>query len=176
MQPFYMLAGVDLRLADDDSDTRALTLTKLALPPLKLAKATHDPAGGVGAVGFVMPRLEELSPKAEIAGLDERFISLIGIKQDYEFAKSWQDKETGEYFAARGEISGVLLSWEPDEAGGGAELHKCNHEWAEVTRYSYYINERRIFDYNFFAKEAWFGDNDLLADFRRSLGLGGTRG
>lgn len=176
MQPFYMLAGVDVRLANDASDTRVLTLTKMVLPHLRLAKATHDPAGGAGAVGFVKPKVEELSPKAEIAGLDERLIGLMGVKEAYEFAKSWQDKETGEYWAARGEIHGVLMAWEPDEAGGGAEIHKCNHEWAEVTRYSYFINERRIFDYDFFAIKAYFGDNDLFESYRRSLGLGGTRG
>ncbi|EFO31536.1 major tail tube protein [Roseibium sp. TrichSKD4] len=170
------MLGVDLRLATDDSDTRALTLTKLALPSLKLAKATHDPAGGPGAVGFVKPKLEELSPKAEIAGLDERFIGLIGTKQAFEFAKVWTDKEDGQDYSVRGEIHGVLMSWEPDEAGGGAEIHKCNHEFAEVTRYTYYINGRRIFDYDYFAIKAFFGDNDLFESYRRGLGIGGARG
>ena len=175
MQPFYMLAGVDLRLADDDSDTRALTLTKLFLPSLKLAKASHTPGGGAGTVGFVRPSVEELSPKAEVAGFDETLMGLMGRKRHFEYATSFQDKDTGEFISAEGIIHGVLMSYEPDEAAGGAELWKCNYEWGEVTRYTFFLKGKRIFDYNFPKIEAWFGDNDLLAEYRQSLGLAGER-
>ena len=69
-QPLYVLEAVDVRRADEPDSSRAVTLSKLALPEIKRKTSGYAPGGGVGEVNFSFPQVDAIEPKFELKGFD----------------------------------------------------------------------------------------------------------
>ncbi|MBO9424699.1 phage major tail tube protein [Labrenzia sp. R4_1] len=169
MQPIYMLQGVDLRLSNAESGSRATTISKLTIPPVEFVTASHSPGGGVTSVDYALPRTKPFEPAAKVNGLDVELIGKLGVKEVWTFAKAFRDKTNGQDVAYRGTIEGVLTQWEPDESDP-EEFQGCNHVFKEVTH----------FDISFNGKELIYIDADELEirlnGISRTVGYRGALG
>lgn len=169
MQPLYLLTAVDVRRAEQAGSSRATTISKLTIPPVRFVTAGHSPGGGVMGVDYVQPRIEPLEPAFMVKGIDIEVFSGLGVRDRWTFAGAYRDKKTNRAIPARAIIEGAVVEWEPDESDP-AEFQGCNHILREVTHFEFLLD----------SKELWYIDNDereirrngipLFADDRRALG------
>jgi uncharacterized protein len=173
MQPLYLLEAVDVRRADQPDSSRALTVSKLALPAIKFMTAEHKPGGGVGAVSFVLPQIEAVEPKFELKGFDADILANIGLldgtQNKWVFAGAVREKRTGRVLPARAVIEGIVAEWEPEEHSAG-EFVGCNHVLHEVTHYEFQFDGRELWYWDFWERIARRGGNDRYAAIRTALG------
>lgn len=169
MQPLYLLTAVDVRRAEQAGSSRATTISKLTVPPIKFMSANHNPGGGVMSVDYTLPRIEPLEPAFMSKGIDTDIFSGLGVRDRWVFAGSYRDKKTNIAVPGRAVIEGAIVEWEPDESDPG-EFQGCNHIFREVTHFELLLN----------GKELWYIDaeervlrrngQDLFAADRLALG------
>lgn len=169
MQPIYMLQAVDIRRADADGTTRRTTISKLTIPKIEFANASHNPGGGVMAVDFTLPRIQALEPAFSIKGLDTEVFSQMGTKHRWTLACAYRDKTNGKDIAARGTIEGVVQAWEPDESDP-EEFQGCNHIFKEVTFFELSFDEKELFHVDFNNNEIRLNGESLTEGVNSALG------
>ncbi|EAV44956.1 probable bacteriophage protein [Stappia aggregata IAM 12614] len=169
MQTIYMLTAVDVRRAEKAGTSRALTIAKLTIPPIKFATAGHNPGGGVMAVDYTLPRIETLEPKFMVKGLDTEVFGGLGERDRWVFAGAYKDKFTGRDIPARAVIEGAVSQWEPDESDP-VDFQGCNHSLTEVTHFELTLDGQELFYID--AQERILRRNgvDLFAGVRGALG------
>ncbi|MCF1502898.1 phage major tail tube protein [Afifella sp. H1R] len=170
MQPLYLLTAVDVRRAEQTDTSRVWTIDKITLPPIRFVEVEHTAGGGVGTVGFLMPRVEKIEPAFGVKGVDIDAFAGFGQVDRWVFAGSYHDRRTGAKVGGRAVIEGAIRTWEPDESSP-TEFQGCNYSFAEVTHYEFVLN----------GKEHWYWDNwervcrsdgiDHFAAERRALGV-----
>jgi P2 family phage contractile tail tube protein len=167
MQPLYILEAVDVRRADQAGSSRALTISKMAIPAIKRVKAEHKPGGGVGNVQFTFPQIEAIEPKFELKGFDPDIIGNLGfasgVADKWVFAGACRDRRTGRSLPARAVIQGIVAEWEPTEWSVG-EVSGVNHVIQEVTYYEFTLDGVELWHWDFWGRvgrsggRSWFGD------------------
>lgn len=149
MQPLYMLTAVDVRRATVTGNSRATTISKLTIPPIKFQTATHNPGGSVMGVDYSIPRIQALEPAFSIKGIDTDIFSGFGQKDAWTFAGAYRDKKTNDAIPGRAVIEGAIVEWTPDESDPN-EFQGCTHAFKEVTHFEFYLN----------GVELWYIDAD----------------
>ncbi len=169
MQPLYMLSAVDVRRAEETGTSRATTISKLTIPPVKFITASHNPGGSVMAVDFALPRVEAIEPAMEIKGFDTDVFRDIGQTGRWVFAAACRDKKAGKMVPARAIIEGAIVEWTPDDASP-EEFVGCNHAFKEVTHYEFTLNGVKLFYIDFWERVLRVNGVDAFEDVRRALG------
>lgn len=169
MQPLYMLTAVDVRRAEVAGDSRATTIVKITLPPITFATASHNPGGGVGAVDFVLPRIEAVEPAFEAKGIDPSVFGVFGTRDKWTFAGALKDKKDGADIPARAIIEGAIQEWTPDDSAPD-EFMGCNHAIKEVTHYELSVNGVELWYFDFWERVMRRNGVDHFAGVRTALG------
>lgn len=169
MQDIYMLTAVDVRRAEQNDTSRALIIEKLTLPAIKFAEAEHNPGGGVGQVGFILPRIEKVEPAFMVRGIDTDAFNGMGVSSRWTFAGAYRNKKTGAVVPGRGIIEGAIRTWEPDESSP-TDFQGCNYAFAEVTHYEFLLNGEEKWYWDFWEREIRRDGIDYFADERAALG------
>lgn len=169
MQPLYMLTAVDVRRATVAGSSRATTVAKLVLPPIKFATANHNPGGGVMSVDFSLPRIEPPEPAFTIKGIDADIFDGFGSVDEWTFAAAYHDKTNNTKIPARAVIKGAISEWTPDESDP-AEFQGCNHAFREVTHYEFTLGGKELWYVDFWERVIRRNGVDLFADDRAALG------
>lgn len=167
--PLYMLTAVDLRRATQAGTSRATTVSKLTIPPVKFMTAAHNPGGGVMEVESVLPRIEALEPAFSAKGIDTEIFSGMGEVERWTFAGAYRDKKTNRAIPGRGIIEGAVAEWEPDESDP-AEFSGCNHIFREVTHFEFSLDGENLWYIDFWERVIRRKGVDLFAQERRALG------
>jgi len=167
--PLIMLTAVDLRRADRNGTSRAITIAKLTVPSVKFASAEHNPGGGVLGVDFTLPRIEALEPKFDARGIDTEIFASMGERHAWTLAGAYRDKKTNRVLPARAVIEGVVAEWEPDESDP-AEFQGCSHMFREVTHMDLSIDNDELVYVDFWERELRLKGKDIYADERQALG------
>jgi len=168
-QPLYVLTAVDLRRAEQSGSSRATTIDKMTIPPIKFVTASHNPGGGAGAVDFTLPRIEALEPAMSVKGIDRDIFSGMGVTEKWTFAAAYRDKKTGVAVPARGIIQGAITEWEPDESDP-EDFQGCSHTFKEVTHFELLFDGKELFYFDFWERELRRDGVDLFADDKQALG------
>lgn len=169
MQPLYTLVAVDVRRAEQAGSSRATTISKLTIPPIKFATANHNPGGGVMSVDFALPRIEAPEPAMELKGFDGDIFRGLGDVDRWVFAAAVKEKKSGLVVPARAIIEGAITEWTPDEASP-EDFLGCTHAFKEVTHYEFHLNGEELWYIDFWERVLRTGGTDLFADVRRALG------
>lgn len=169
METIYLLTAVDVRRAEKEGTSRANSISKLTIPPVKFVNAAHSPGGGVMGVDFTMPRIEPLEPKFMVRGVDKEVFGGMGVRDRWVFAGSYKDKRTGLDVPARSVIEGAVSQWEPDESDP-ADFQGCNHALTEVTHFELIIDGEELFYIDFWERRLRRDGVDLFAGVRGALG------
>lgn len=171
MQPLYMLTAVDVRRAEEAGSSRATTISKITIPALNFAAATHNPGGSVMSADFVLPRLETVEPKFEAKGIDTDIFRNFGERIRWTFAGAYQNKAPGggKPVAGRCIVEGAITGWEPDDSAP-AEFQGCNHTFKEVTHIEFHLDGDELFYVDMFERVLRRNGVDLFADHRTALG------
>ncbi|WP_024900049.1 phage major tail tube protein [Brucella rhizosphaerae] len=169
MQTLYMMVAVDARRAEEAGTSRANTISKLTIPPLKFFTANHNPGGGIMSADFAMPRIEAPEPAMEIKGFDTDVFRDLGEVSRWVFAGAVKDKKTGKTVPSRAIIEGAIVEWTPDE-GSPEDFVGCNHAFKEVTHYEFHLNGEELFYVDFWERVLRTGGKDIFSDVRRALG------
>lgn len=169
MQPLFMLTAVDVRRAEVAGSSRATTIAKLTIPPIRFVTASHNPGGGVMAVDYTLPRVQAIEPAFSVKGIDTDVFTGIGERDRWVLAGAYRDKKTNRAIPGRCIIEGAIAEWTPDESDPG-EFQGCNHQFKEVTHFELALD----------GKELWYIDTeeriirrngvDLFAADRQALG------
>lgn len=171
-KPLLLLQAVDLRRADETSSDSKIIIKSLAFPPISFVKSEHNPGGGVGAVGFLQPRIEMLEPKFDAGGVDSDIFRGMGTRQKWVFAAAYRDTSSNKSLPGRGIIEAAVSGWEPD-ASDPAEFQGCSHEFAECVHFEFKIDGRGHFYYDFFERALRTLDGQDIWDvggMRQALG------
>lgn len=169
MQTIYMLAAVDVRRAEKEGTSRATSISKLTIPPIKFATASHNPGGGVMATDFNLPRIEALEPKFMVKGLDTEVFGGLGEVDRWVFAGAYKDKKTGLPIPGRAVIEGAISQWEPDESDP-ADFQGCNHALTEVTHFELTLDGKELFYVDFWERILRRNGVDMFEGVRGALG------
>jgi len=169
MQTLYMLTAVDVRRAEKEGTSRATTISKLTIPPIKFMTAGHNPGGSVMATDFSLPRIEALEPKFMVKGLDTDIFGGLGERDRWVFAGAYKDKRTGLDVPGRAVIEGAITQWEPDESDP-ADFQGCNHSLTEVTHFELTLDGKELFYIDFWERILRRDGEDLFAGVRGALG------
>ena len=165
----YMLTAVDVRRAEVAGSSRATTIEKLTIPPVKFMTASHNPGGGVMGGDFVLPRIEPLEPAFSVKGIDTDIFSGMGVRDRWTFAGAYRDKKTNKAVPARGVIEGAITEWEPDESDPG-EFQGCTHAFKEVLHFEFLLDGVELWYIDFWERIIRRNGEDLFADDRLALG------
>lgn len=168
MQKLLMLTAVDVRRAQTAGSSRATTIDKLTIPPIKFASANHNPGGGVMAVDFNLPRIQALEPAFAVKGIDTDIFSGFGKADRWVFAGAYRDK-SGNHYAARAIIEGAVSDWEPDQSAP-TEYQGCNHLIREVTHFELQLDGEELWYIDFEERIMRRKGADLFANVRQALG------
>lgn len=168
-QELLMLTAVDVRRATQPDTSRAVTIDKLTIPPIKFIKSGHNPGGGVMEVDFTQPRIEKLEPAFSVKGVDREIFTGMGLTDKWTFAGAYRDKKTGRSIPGRAIIEGALSEWEPDESDP-TEFQGCNHMLCEVTHFEFSIDDTELWYIDSWERIIRRNGVDLFADDRRALG------
>lgn len=171
MSSLYLLTAVDVRRARKAGSTRAIILNKAALPGVELAKASHNPGGGILSVDFSLPRVGTLEPKFDAKGIDTDIFDGFGQSDVWTFAGSYREKKPGGggLVPARAIIEGAVSMWEPDESDP-AEFQGCSHTFTDVTHYEFHLGGVEMFYIDFFERVFRTNGVDIFAADRQALG------
>jgi len=169
MPPLYLLTAVDVRRAEQTATSRATTISKMVIPPIKLMTANHNPGGGVMSVDFSMPRTEPIEPAMEIKGFDIDIFRGYGVTDRWAFAAALRNKRTNADVPFRAVIEGAITEWEPDEASP-EEFVGCNHVFKEVTHYEIVLDGKELWYIDFWERIMRRNGQDLFAGVRQALG------
>lgn len=174
-KPLYVLEGVDVRRTSNDGESRANTISKLALPEIKFKTTNFAPGGGVGERTIVFPQIDPIMPKFELKGFDEEILASMGyapgMVDTWNFAGVLRDKQAGKPIPARAKIKGIIATWTPDESGIG-ELWGCNYEFQEVVHYEFVIDGKEHFYVDLDENEIRVGGVSRTSDYNSALGIG----
>lgn len=174
MQDILIMEEVDVRRADDPTDSRVLTINKLAMPTLERETVEHKPGGGVGSVNFVLPMLKALQPTFSVKGLDfgtlAAFGFVPGVLDKWTFAASIRNTRTNKIIGARATIRGVISAWKPNEHTPG-DVADCDHTFDEVTYGDLVIDGVEQYAWGFYERIARTGGVDWFAPYRIALGV-----
>lgn len=171
-KPLLLLQAVDLRRADETSPDSKIIIKSLAFPSITFVSTEHNPGGGIGAAGFLQPRIEMLEPKFDAGGVDTDIFRGMGTRQKWVFAAAYRDTTTNKSLPGRGVIEAAVSGWEPD-ASDPTEFQGCSHSFAECVHFEFAIDGRGHFYYDFFERELTTLDGAKLWDFgglRAALG------
>lgn len=168
-QKLYLLQAVDVRRASQPGNSRAIIISKLALPSIKFKTSNHNPGGGNGEVEFLQPRIEALEPKFEVKGIDTEIFNGMGSVDRWTFAGAYKDKKTGKSIPARGIIEGAVAEWEPDESDP-AEFQGCSHAFKEITHYEFSLNDKSLWYWDWWERANGPAGKDSFAEIRQALG------
>ncbi|SON55538.1 major tail tube protein [Hartmannibacter diazotrophicus] len=169
MQPLYVLQAVDVRRATVAGSSRATTVQKLVIPPIKFMNANHNPGGGVMSVDFTLPRTEPIEPTFMVKGIDTDIFDGMGFADEWTFAGAFRDKQSGAMVPMRAVIKGAISEWEPDESDP-ADFIGCNHIFKEVTHFDLTMDGKELYYIDFWERVLRVSGNDLFADIRSALG------
>lgn len=169
MQPIYLLTAVDVRRATEAGTSRATTIEKLTIPPIRFQTANHNPGGGIGSVDFTLPRLETFEPRFMVKGVDTDVFRGMGTTDRWTFAGAFRDKKLNKTVPARAIIEGAVTEWEPDESDPG-EFLGCNHAVKEVTHFEFLIDGKEYWYFDFDERVIRRDGVDLFAETRQALG------
>ncbi|MCB8835926.1 hypothetical protein [Aurantimonas sp. VKM B-3413] len=150
-KPLLLLQAVDLRRADETGDDSKIIIKSLVFPPVTFVSAEHNPGGGVGAVGFLQPRIEMLEPKFDAGGIDSDIFRGMGLRQKWIFSAAFRNTFTNKALSGRGIIEAAVSGWEPD-ATDPTEFQGCSHSFAECVHFEFKIDGRGHFYYDFFER------------------------
>ena len=167
--PLYLLQAVDVRRASQPGQSRAIIISKLALPNIKFKSSSHSPGGGNGEVEFLQPRIDALEPKFDAKGIDTDIFKGIGQVDRWTFAGAYKDKKSGKTLPARAIIEGAVAEWEPDESDP-SEFQGCSHAFKEVTHYEFSLNEEALWYWDFWERVNGPDGDDSFAEIRQALG------
>ncbi|WP_223479258.1 phage major tail tube protein [Oricola indica] len=169
MQSLYLLTAVDVRRATEAGSSRATTIEKLTIPPVKFATVPHNPGGGIGAVDYALPRLEVFEPAFMVKGIDTDIFRGMGTVDRWTFAGAFRDKKLNRVVPARAIIEGAVTEWEPDESSP-TEFLGCNHAIKEVTHFEFTLDGTEYWYFDFEERVIRRAGVDLFADVRNALG------
>jgi phage tail tube protein FII len=169
MSKLYMLVACDVRRGGEAGSARPNLIAKMALPPIKLMTANHNPGGGVGSVDWTLPRIEPVEPKYEAKGVDDDIFRGFGVRDKWVFSSAYRDQQSGKIVPARCIIEGAITEWEPDEASP-EEYQGCNHMFKEVTHYEFRFNGKEKWYWDFFERELRIDGKDYMKEIKRALG------
>lgn len=167
--PLYLLTAVDVRRAGATGTSRAITISKLALPAIKFMTTGHNPGGGVGEVNFVQPRIEAPEPKFDGKGIDTDAFKALGQRDRWVFAGAYRDKKSGKAIPSRAIIEATISSWEPDESDP-SDFQGCSHVFSEVTHYELSLDGEELWYWDCWERVMRSGGVDMFADDRQALG------
>jgi len=174
MQDILIIEEVDVRRADDATDSKVLTLNKMGIPKLTRKEAEHTPGGGVGSIAFLLPMLNAFEPMFAVKGLDldilRKFGFTAGRFDKWTFAGTLRNKRTNVLVPVRMTIQGIIAEWSPGEHTPG-ELIDCDHTMKEVSYVDLFINGEEIFAWSFYGRFARNGGEDWFAEYRNALGV-----
>lgn len=168
-KPLYLLQAVDVRRASQPGDSRAVTISKLALPSIKFKNTKHDAGGGNGDVNFLQPRIEAPEPKFDAKGIDASIFAGMGQVDKWTFACAYKDTKTGRSVPARAIIEGAVAEWEPDESDP-AEFQGCSHVFQEVTHYEFKLDDNELWYWDWWERVTRVDGEDSFAEIRQALG------
>jgi len=168
-QELLMLTAVDVRRATQPDTSRAVTIEKLTIPPIKFVTAGHNPGGGVMEVNFTQPRIEALEPAFSVKGVDREIFTGLGEIDRWTFAGAYRDKKTGKDIPGRAIIEGAITEWEPDESDPN-EFQGCSHAFNEVTHFELSINGEELWYIDFWERIIRRDGIDLFGGVRSALG------
>jgi phage tail tube protein FII len=172
-QPLYVMEAVDVRRADQPDSSRAITVNRLVLPPIRRKTSGYAPGGGVGEVNFTFPQIDPVEPTFELKGLDPDIMRHLGFAagqyDKWVFAGSVRKKQGGAAIPSRAIIQGVVAAWEPDEFSTG-EFFGCNHVLQEVTHYEFHLDGEELWYWDFYEREGRSGGVSWFSDTRTALG------
>jgi len=146
-KPFLILEDVDARKAEVAGSSRATTLARFVIPPIRFKTTTRTAGGGVLDIDYHQNRLQPIEPAAIVHGFDEDL--LPGVKERWTLAGALRNRKTGKHVPVRCEVEGVWVEWTPDEADP-AQFNGCNSLMKEVTHFELTID----------GKEWWYVDED----------------
>jgi P2 family phage contractile tail tube protein len=169
MQTIYMLTAVDVRRAEKEGTSRATSITKLTIPAITFATASHNPGGGVMAADFTLPRIEALEPKFMVKGIDTEVFGGLGTRDRWVFAGAYRDKRTGADVPARAVIEAAVSQWEADESDP-ADFQGCNHALTEVTHFEFSLDGKELFYIDFWERVLRANGVDHFQGVRGALG------
>jgi len=169
MSKLFMLVGVDVRRAGEAGSGRPNIVSKVTFPGIKLLTASHNPGGGVGAVDFVMPRIEAPEVAYEAKGIDTDSFKGFGATDKWVFAGAYRDHRAGKVVAARMVIEGAIAEWAPDE-GSPEEYQGCTHTFKEITHYAFKLDGKELWYWDWSERELRAYGQDHFKDIRRALG------
>lgn len=169
MDTIYLLTAVDVRRSEEAGSGRPLSIASLAMPPIRLLNASHNPGGGVGSVNFVLPRIEAPEPAFASKGIDADIFRGFGETLSWTFAGAYRNKRTNLTVPARAIITGAISAWEPDESSP-EEMQGCNHIFQEVTHYEFILDGKELWYWDFWERELRRDGVSLFAADKRALG------
>lgn len=169
MKPLFILTAVDVRRAEVAGSSRATTIAKLTIPPIRFVTASHNPGGGVMAVDYALPRVQAIEPAFSAKGIDTDIFSGFGERDRWVFAGAYRDKKTNRPIPGRAIIEGAIVEWTPDESDPG-EFQGCSHQFKEVTHFELMLDGAELWYID--AEERIVRRNgvDLFAGDRQALG------
>jgi hypothetical protein len=166
-KPFLILQDIDVRKATEADSSRATTIAKMTIPPIRFKTTVRTAGGGVVDVDYSQNRLQPIEPAFMTHGFDGDMMP--GLKERWTFAAALRNRKTGASVPFRAEIEAVIVEWTPDEADP-AQFNGCNAILKEVTHFEMSID----------GVEHWYMDEeeralrrmgvDLMAARRAALG------
>lgn len=172
-QPLRIFELVDVRRADEPDSSRALTIDKLVIPPIKRKTTEFTAGGGIGTVNRVLPQIDAIEPAFSVKGIDtdilSRFGFAAGTADKWLFSAAVRNKRTTKLESWRVIIQGVVTEWSPDEFSAG-EFLGCNHLLHEVTHFEITMDGTELFYWDEDEQEARSGGTSWMAEYRNALG------
>ena len=174
-QPLYMMELIDLRRADQPDSSRALTVSKLAIPATLSRKVVNfAPGGGLGEIAWTIPQLDPIEPKFELKGYDVDVMSSFGIVNGtldkWTFAGSIRQKQGGTALPVRAVIEGEIAEMTPDEFNVGV-FFGMNFTIKQVTFLNFSVNDREVIYWDFYGREARSNGVAWAQDSYTALGV-----
>ena len=166
-KPFLILESIDARKATVADTSRATTIARLVIPPIRFKTTTRTAGGGVMDVDYHQNRLQPIEPAMMINGFDEDLIP--GEKEQWTLAAQLRQRKSGAFVPVRIEIEGVIVEWTPDEADP-AQFNGCNAIMREVTHFELIIDNKEWFYADEEEREIRRMGKSLMSGRRAALG------
>jgi uncharacterized protein len=169
MQNLLILNAVDVRRATQADSSRATTIQKFVIPPVRFKKTAHQAGGSVMDVNYTQPTIEALEPAFSVNGIDTDVFTGFGSTDRWVFAASMRDQTRGVHVPFRAIIEGAVSEWAPDE--GSPDGYKgCNHMISGVTHFEVLLDGVELYYIDFAERILRVKGTDAFAGVRNALG------
>lgn len=177
MSNIYLMEAANLFMGDHDpSASNHLVLEELKLPDLEQKTISHEPGGGVMAVSFATTILSEMAPTFKLKGMDPERLKLFGLgstmRRKFTAYGVIREKRTNSPLEAKAIIEGVLtkISGSSFRRGEGMDH---DYEIREVMSYSLTIDQKEVWDIDFFTNKWSVGGVSQVAQMNNILRIPG---